>query len=65
VIFKEGLEVVGVFRTSPGNFVLHPDRCEKGAGAAAVLAGEADLPKWGNAVEDYLEAFERARAMVR
>jgi formylglycine-generating enzyme required for sulfatase activity len=40
VIFKEGLEVVGVFRTSPGNFVLHPDRCEKGAGAAAVLAGE-------------------------
>jgi hypothetical protein len=32
-----------------------------GAGKAAVLVPEADLPKWGAAVEEYLAAFDRAR----
>ena len=29
------------------------------------LAGEHELPKWGNAVETYLGVFERCRAAVR
>jgi formylglycine-generating enzyme required for sulfatase activity len=59
--YQEGLAVVGTFVVSPGNFVLHPDRATKNAGAAAILVKERELPKWGDAVDAYLEAFERAR----
>lgn len=61
MLFQRGLEVVGRFAVSPGNFVLHPAKTERGAGAAAVLVPERDLPKWGGGVEDYLAAFDRAR----
>ncbi len=64
-LYTRGLEVVKTFTVSPGNFVLHPDKVAKGAGAAALMAGERDLPKWGNAVETYLEVFERCRAELR
>jgi len=60
-IFQKGLDVVGRFVVSPGNFVLHPGRIRGGAGAEAVLVPERDLPKWGDAVDEYLAAFERAR----
>jgi sulfatase modifying factor 1 len=60
-LFARGIEVVKTFVVSPGNFVLHPARVKKGAGADAVLVPELDLPKWGNAVDDYLAAFEKAR----
>ncbi|MCK6482287.1 MAG: hypothetical protein L6R43_19710, partial [Planctomycetes bacterium] len=55
-----GLAVVGGFATSPGNFVLDPGKVEKGAGGKAILVPERDLPKWGDAVEEYLGAFRRA-----
>ncbi len=64
VLFGQGLAVVGEFYTSPGNFVLHPDRIAKGAGEAAVLIAEDALPKWGNAVDAYLAAFEQARRLL-
>ena len=64
IVFARGLEVVGGFRISPGNFVLHPDRCAKGAASKAILVPERELPKWGNAVEEYLAAFKRARAAL-
>ncbi len=60
-LFARGLEVVKTFVVSPGNFVLHPDRAKKGAGAEAVLVAERDLPKWGDAVAEYLAQLERAR----
>jgi formylglycine-generating enzyme required for sulfatase activity len=60
-LFSKGLEVVGSFAVSPGNFVLDPRKAVKGAGAAAVLVPEGELPKWGDAVGAYLEAFDRAR----
>jgi formylglycine-generating enzyme required for sulfatase activity len=64
-LFREGLSVVGTFVTSPGNFVLHPDRATSGAKDAAVLIKESALPKWGDPVDAYLAAFERAKkAMV-
>ncbi len=47
-----------------GNFVLHPDRCARGAASRAILVPERELPKWGNAVEEYLAAFKRARAAL-
>jgi len=59
-LYRRGLAVVGGFRTSPGNFVLDPFRTEKGAGEKAVLVPEGALPKWGNAVAEYLAAFRRA-----
>lgn len=59
--YRRGLAIVGGFGVSPGNFVLHPDRIAKGAGADALLAGERELPKWGNAVDAYIQAFERCR----
>ncbi|MHC4821789.1 MAG: hypothetical protein ACYTDX_08745, partial [Planctomycetota bacterium] len=64
-LYRRGLAVVGGFATSPGNFVLHPGRSNPGAGRAALLVGEGALPKWGNAVERYLEAFDKARASLR
>jgi len=64
-IFNRAIRVVQVFRVSPGNFVLHPDRCEPGAGRKAMLVRESELPKWGNPVEAYLAAFEKARAALR
>jgi formylglycine-generating enzyme required for sulfatase activity len=60
-LYHQGLAVVGTFVVSPGNFVLHPARMTKHAGADAVLVREVDLPKWGNAVDVYLAAFEKAR----
>jgi formylglycine-generating enzyme required for sulfatase activity len=63
-LYRRGLAVVGGFITSPGNFVLDPSRTEKGAGAKAVLVEERTLPKWGDAVDEYLAAFERARAAL-
>ena len=30
----------------------------------AMLVRERELPKWGNAVEEYLERFERARNAI-
>lgn len=62
--YFRGVEIVTDFVTSPGNFVLHPDRCEKGAGAKAILIEERRLPKWGNPVEEYLRAFEEARKLI-
>ncbi|MGQ0615269.1 MAG: SUMF1/EgtB/PvdO family nonheme iron enzyme [Planctomycetaceae bacterium] len=64
-LFQEGFEVVGRFAVSPGNFVLHPDRVKRGAGSDAMLIAEAALPKWGDAVEGYLSAFEKAREALR
>jgi formylglycine-generating enzyme required for sulfatase activity len=63
-LYRRGLAVVGGFQTSPGNFVLDPSRTEKGAGAKAVLVEERALPKWGDAVDAYLQAFDRARAAM-
>ncbi len=60
-LYRRGLAVVGRFVVSPGNFVLDPFGTEKGAGAKAVLVGEEALPKWGDAVDAYLEGFDRAR----
>ena len=62
--YARGLQVVGTFVVSPGNFVLHPDRMSNGAGESAVLVREGALPKWGNAVDAYLAAFEKARAAM-
>lgn len=59
-LYGRGLAVVGSFQVSPGNFVLDPRRTAKGAGAAAVLVPEAKLPKWGDAVDAHLAAFESA-----
>jgi formylglycine-generating enzyme required for sulfatase activity len=60
-LFGRGLEVVGRFVVSPGNFVLDPDKVKKGAGNDCILVREMELPKWGNPVDAYLAAFERAR----
>jgi hypothetical protein len=60
-LYRCGLGVVGRFSTSPGNFVLDPGKATRGAGAAAVLVPEGRLPKWGDAVDRYLEAFDEAR----
>jgi formylglycine-generating enzyme required for sulfatase activity len=65
VVYVRGLEVVGSFPTSPGNFLLDPFRAEKGAGRKALLAGDREFPKWGDAVEAYLAAFDRGRAALR
>jgi len=59
-LYRRGLAVVGGFRTSPGNFVLDPRKMEKGAGSKAVLVPEAELPKWGDDVDAYLDAFRKA-----
>ncbi|MCG3134105.1 MAG: Hercynine oxygenase [Planctomycetes bacterium] len=59
-LYARGLAVVGTFQVSPGNFVLDPRRTATGAGAAAVLVPEPKLPKWGDAVDAYLAAFESA-----
>jgi formylglycine-generating enzyme required for sulfatase activity len=60
-LFARGLDVVKTFVVSPGNFVLHPAKVKKGAGADAMLVTEMELPKWGNPVDDYLAEFEKAR----
>ena len=63
-LYRKGLAVMGGFSVSPGNFVLHPDRAAPKAGEEAVLVGEWELPKWGNAVDAYIAIFERARAAL-
>ncbi len=63
--FGRGVGVVGRFDVSPGNFVLHPDRVARDAGAKALLVAERELPKWGNPVEAYLRAFDGARKALR
>ncbi len=62
--YSRGLQVVGTFIVSPGNFVLHPDRMKKGAAVDVILVRELDLPKWGDDVDTYLAAFEKARAAM-
>jgi len=62
-IFLKALPVVERFKVSPGNFVLHPDRIEQGR--RAILVAEDALPKWGLAVQTYVDAFEKARARLR
>lgn len=57
-IFAAAIDVVKVFRVSPGNFVLAPD-------GKTILVKEAELPKWGNAVDEYLAAFARACALAK
>ena len=64
-MYSDALKVVRQFVVSPGNFVLHPDRAESGAGEDAQLVREFALPKWGNAVETYIEVFERCRGAVK
>jgi len=64
ILFGQGLAVVGSFVVSPGCFVLDPERVAAGAGAGAVLVGERAFPKWGAAVDAYLAAFDRARALL-
>jgi formylglycine-generating enzyme required for sulfatase activity len=61
ILYARGLEVVGGFQVSPGCFLLHPDRIEKGAGAKALLVSEARFPKGGADVEGFLKAFEEGR----
>jgi hypothetical protein len=61
LIYARGLEVVDGFRVSPGCFLLHPDRAEKGAGAKAVLVGEDRFPTGGADVASWLAAFEEGR----
>ncbi len=62
--YRRGLGVIGGFTVSPGNFVLHPDRTKPKAGEEAAIAGEWELPKWGNAVDEYIAVFERSRAAI-
>jgi len=54
-LFRAGLDIVKVFSVSPGNFVLD-------SAGKKVLTPERVLSKWGNDVEGYLAAFERARS---
>jgi len=63
-LMRDALKVVERFTVSPGMFVLDPGKCAPGAGRAAMLVTEFDLPKWGNPVDIYLAAFERARAAL-
>jgi hypothetical protein len=62
--YRRGLAVVRRFRTSPGNFVLDPFRTGKGAGEGALLLPEEAIPKGGDSVRPYLEAFDRARDLL-
>ena len=59
-LFRQMIRVVGSFRVSPGNFVLHPDYCEPNAPKEVFLIPEAELSKWGNDVDGYLAAFAMA-----
>jgi hypothetical protein len=61
LVFARGLEVVGGFEVSPGCFLLHPDRAQKGAGKKALLIDERRFPKGGADVAAYLAAFEEGR----
>jgi len=63
-LYRRGLAVVRRFQTSPGNFVLDPFRADPEAGAKGILIPERELPKGGHTVDGYLEAFERARALL-
>jgi len=63
-LYTRAVGVVRNFSSSPGNFVLHPDRATKGARAKAVLIGEGALPKWGNAVRAYIRGLEKAKAAI-
>ena len=64
-IFNKAIFAIEVFRVSPGNFVLDPHKVAEGLKRGAILIPEMELPKWGNAVEEYLAAFERARGLLR
>ena len=61
ILYARGLEVVGAFRSSPGLYLLHPDRIEQDAGEKAMLVPEAGFPKSGADVEAFLEAFDAGR----
>ncbi len=49
-VFNRALPVIGRFEVSPGNFVLAPD-------GKTILVRERDLPKWGDPVQQYLDAL--------
>lgn len=61
ILYARGLEVVSGFQSSPGCFLLHPDKIAKGAEAKALLVPEARFPKSGADVEGFLKAFEEGR----
>lgn len=65
-IFRQAMQYVRDFQISPGNFVLDPNHCNLNtAPDQRRLIAERELSKWGNDVDGYLDAFERARAMLR
>ena len=71
-IFQYGLQLVGEFTVSPGNFVLDPAHVwaarksppKRGEKHPVFLAPEQELPKWGGGAETYIAAFERARKQL-
>lgn len=62
--FVRAQEVLGSFESSPGLWVLHPDRVENGAGERAVLIPERRFGKNGTGVAEFLAAFEEARTLM-
>jgi hypothetical protein len=58
LLFARGLSVVDRFRVSPGVFLLDAERLARGETATAILKGEAEFPKWGAPVEEFLAALE-------
>jgi formylglycine-generating enzyme required for sulfatase activity len=63
-LYRRGLAVVRRFRTSPGNFLLDPFRTGEGQEGKPLLLPESAIPKGGDSVDPYLEAFDRARALL-
>jgi len=57
-VFNKAIHAVGRFAVSPGNFVVAPD-------GKTILVRESEMPKWGDAVDEYLAAFERARQTIK
>ena len=61
-LYRRGLATVVRFRTSPGNFLLSPFAVPPtGSAKSPILLPEEDLPKGGESVDAYLEAFDRGR----
>ncbi|MDJ0974208.1 MAG: SUMF1/EgtB/PvdO family nonheme iron enzyme [Planctomycetota bacterium] len=64
-IFRRGLNAVGEFSVSPGNFLMDPYKVRPASDPDAFLVPEAALSKWGNDVEGYIAAFRRAQAEMK